>query len=195
MARAGWAVVTATVLVVSYVACQNTWRGLKQDTQKNTALAEHEAKEMHLDEKARAVDAEAREVAERADARIKRATGELGERPDELPATPGPTSSAPSTAAREVNEAIGKVAAKAKEVGEDVAREAKAAAIHLDVEQALVRDPAVDASHIDIHVDDETRTIVLSGAVPNAAQKTAARRITFHHAHGYEVRNELAVGN
>jgi osmotically-inducible protein OsmY len=195
MARTGWAVVTATALVISYVACQNTWRGLKQDTQKNTAIAEHKAKEMHLDEKARAVDAEAREVAEKAGASIKRATGELGRRIEESPATSSPTSSAPSTAAREVNEAVGKVAAKAKEVGEDVAREANGAAIHLDVEQALVRDPAVDASHIDIHVDDETRTIVLSGAVPSAAQKTAARRVAFHHGHGYAVKNDLAVGN
>jgi osmotically-inducible protein OsmY len=193
MARATWAIVAVGALVVSYVACENTWRGLRQDTEENTAIAKQKARDAHLDDKARAVGADVKDAARKAGDEIKKVAGNLKSRDDAPAAQPSASGAAPSTTSREVNDAIGKVAAKARETGEDIAAEVHGAAVHLEVDKALTRETSLDSSHIDVDVKDETRTIVLRGSVPNAAQKVAAERIATEHAHGYQVRNELAT--
>src|SRR5260370_42199553 len=112
MTRTGWAVVVFAGLVVSYMACQNTWIGLKRDAQENTTIAKQKAKEAHLDEKARTAGTEVREAARKAGDGIKSAVSRLHKEEPKA----GPTA-AEHTAARDVNTAIGKVAAKAQEVG------------------------------------------------------------------------------
>ena len=89
----------------------------------------------------------------------------------------------------------------ASEVGEKVKEGAHktvealdAAKQHVDVKAALMADKTVDASHIDVDVDKEARTVTLRGTVPTAAQRTAAARIAREKADdGYRVRNQLTV--
>jgi hypothetical protein len=64
---------------------------------------------------------------------------------------------------------------------------------HLDVKAALLADKTVDASHIDIKVDQDSKTLYLRGTVPTAAQKATAERIARDKAGDYFVRNELTV--
>jgi osmotically-inducible protein OsmY len=91
-----------------------------------------------------------------------------------------------------------------KETAQDVKREAKPAAKevgetvdatkqHLDVKAALLADKSVDASHIDIDVNKDTKVLYLRGTVPTAGQKAAAERIARDKADGFAVRNELTV--
>jgi ankyrin len=88
----------------------------------------------------------------------------------------------------------------AKEVGEKVKEGAHktgealdAAKQHLDVKAALLVDKTVDASHIDVDVDKDTKTLYLKGTVPTEAQRVAAGRIAREKADGFLVRNELTV--
>jgi osmotically-inducible protein OsmY len=196
MARTGWAVVVFAGLIASYMACQNTWKGLRQDTEENTAIAKRKAKEAHLDEKARVAGQEVREAAREAGDGIKNAVGRIREKKNDTAApapNTQPTTTGPSNTSREVNDAIGKTAAKAREVGHDVAEAAKESVIHIDIRQALARQQGLDASKIDIDVQDETHSVVIRGSAPDEAQKATAERIAIEHAHGYTVRNELAV--
>src|SRR5947209_15630968 len=114
MARTGWAVVVFAGLVVSYMACQNTWKGLRQDTEENTAIARRKAKEAHLDEKARVAGREVRDAAREAGAGIKNAVGRVGGKKGTAAPVPNtaPTTTGHSNTSREVNDAIGKAAAK-----------------------------------------------------------------------------------
>jgi hypothetical protein len=61
------------------------------------------------------------------------------------------------------------------------------------VEPARASDTTIDASHVDVQADDQARTIVLRGSVPDAGQRTTVERIAAAHAAGYQIRNELAT--
>jgi hyperosmotically inducible periplasmic protein len=63
----------------------------------------------------------------------------------------------------------------------------------LDVKAALMADSTVDASDINVDTYHETKTVVLKGSVPTAAQKTEAGRIAAREAEGYKVDNQLVV--
>jgi osmotically-inducible protein OsmY len=63
----------------------------------------------------------------------------------------------------------------------------------MDVKAALLADKNVDASHIDIDVNKDTKTLYLRGTVPTAAQKALAEKIARDKADGFAVRNELTV--
>ncbi|MEQ1757309.1 MAG: BON domain-containing protein [Vicinamibacterales bacterium] len=76
----------------------------------------------------------------------------------------------------------------------NAARAGDAAVQTLDVKSALTADSRVDASNINVDTDHVTKTIVLKGRVPTAAQKTLAGQIATSHANSYNVRNELTVG-
>jgi len=88
----------------------------------------------------------------------------------------------------------------AKDVGEKVKEGAHktgevldATKQHLDVKGALLADKNVDASHIDVDVDKNAKTVYLRGTVPTADQKARAERIARDKAGDYFVRNELTV--
>ena len=92
----------------------------------------------------------------------------------------------------------------AKAEGKDVAADAKrasgeagaavdAATETLDVKAALMADATVDASDINIDTYHETKTVVLKGSVPTAAQKTEAGTIAAREAEGYKIDNQLVV--
>ena len=58
----------------------------------------------------------------------------------------------------------------------------------------LMADKAVDSSNIDVDTDADTKTVMLKGTVPTAAQKTTAERIAKAKvSKGYSVHNMLTV--
>src|SRR5688572_24265057 len=82
----------------------------------------------------------------------------------------------------------------ARQAANDVADATNAAAQTAKVKAALVADSSVKAADINVDTDAPSKTIVLKGHVPSAAQKTAAGRIATEKASpGYSVRNDLTV--
>ena len=63
----------------------------------------------------------------------------------------------------------------------------------IDVKTALMADDTVDADDINVDTFHETKTVVLKGSVPTAAQKTAAGKIAAREAEGYKIDNQLTV--
>lgn len=85
--------------------------------------------------------------------------------------------------------AVETVAQAAREAG----RELRAHALALDIHGALMADESVEAGHITVDADDETRTVTLKGSVPTSAQRASAEAIARRKAKGYRVRNLLTV--
>ena len=54
-------------------------------------------------------------------------------------------------------------------------------------------DTTVDASDINVDTFHETKTVLLKGSVPSAAQKAEAGRIAQREAEGYRIDNQLVV--
>jgi osmotically-inducible protein OsmY len=63
----------------------------------------------------------------------------------------------------------------------------------VDVKTALMTDPSVNASRIDVDIDERTRVVVLKGSVPTLAERDMAGLIAAGHAPGYRIENELTV--
>jgi osmotically-inducible protein OsmY len=107
------------------------------------------------------------------------------------------TGDAIKEAAQDVKENTKPVAqdagAKAKEGAQKTGSAIDAGKQHVDVKAALLADKNVDASHIDIDVNKDTKTLYLRGTVPTAAQKALAERIARDKAGDFSVRNELTV--
>jgi osmotically-inducible protein OsmY len=99
-----------------------------------------------------------------------------------------------SEAARDVKDAAEKAAGEVKDATQDLAPKVDAAKQVADVKLALMADPNVDASGIDVDADEGTKTIHLKGTVPSPAQKTSAERIARGKAEGWKIHNMLAVG-
>jgi osmotically-inducible protein OsmY len=96
-------------------------------------------------------------------------------------------------AGREVGNAAEKTGDAVVEAAKDAGEATHAAKQTLDVKGALLADASVDASHIDVDTDGNTKTVTLKGTVPNAAQKATAERIARDKAEGYKIRNQLTV--
>ena len=103
--------------------------------------------------------------------------------------------------ARGVKQDAAEAKADAKDASADAKAEAKdeaaeaidAATETIDVKTALMADDTVDASDINVDTFHETKTVVLKGSVPTAAQKTEAGRIAAREAEGYKIENQLVV--
>jgi hypothetical protein len=104
-------------------------------------------------------------------------------------------------AAREVGREVQAEAAHAAEQAAEktsealtgAAQQAEAAGRTLKVKTGLTASTEVDASRIDVDSDGPSRTVVLRGSVPTAAQRAAAETLAIANADGWAVRNELAV--
>ena len=94
---------------------------------------------------------------------------------------------------REAKSAADKVANVAAEAGEEVAERASAAKVTVDVKAALMADPSVDATRLDVSTDYRTRTVTLNGYVSTAAERDAAEAIAKKRVEGYKVVNNLTV--
>jgi osmotically-inducible protein OsmY len=94
-----------------------------------------------------------------------------------------------SDVARAANRAVDAAA----EAGEEIAERAGAVKETIDVKSALMADPSVDATRIDVDTDYRIRTITLNGYVPTHTERDMAEVIAKGHAEGYKVVNNLTV--
>jgi osmotically-inducible protein OsmY len=99
------------------------------------------------------------------------------------------TREAAEATANTAERAADKVGDAAGEVGDAV----HGAKQTFDVKAALTADTSIDASHIDVDTNGDTRTVTLKGTVPTAAQKAGAERIAREKAEGYTIVNQLTV--
>jgi osmotically-inducible protein OsmY len=77
---------------------------------------------------------------------------------------------------------------------QEAGHEIKAKSLALEIKATLMGDERVDASHVHVKADDESRTLTLSGSVPTAAQKEIAGTIARSKAGSYRVKNLLTAG-
>jgi osmotically-inducible protein OsmY len=189
MKRTKWTLMAGVALALAAAGCDDTLRGVQKDTKENTEAAKRAAEESGLDEAAQ----KAAEKAKEAGVVVKRKAEEIaadlrddddGKRTAAVPARENDD---------DLGESAGKAKSKLEEAGREIGSEIKATAILADVKQALVRDETVDASNIDVDVDDDARTVILRGSVPTAAQKTKAEAVARTRAKDYTVHNKLAL--
>ena len=84
-------------------------------------------------------------------------------------------------------------AAKAKETAVKTGAAVGAALETAEIKTALMADKTIDATSINVDTYADTKTVVLRGSVPTAAQREQAERIAVAKAPGYRVDNKLAV--
>ena len=89
--------------------------------------------------------------------------------------------------------AANRVADSAAEAGEELAERASAIKETIDVKTALMADPSVDATRIDVDTDYRTRAITLNGYVPTHTERDMAEVIARGHAEGWKIVNNIAV--
>ncbi len=75
----------------------------------------------------------------------------------------------------------------------NVARKVGGAAQTVDVKAALIADQRVDTSKLNVDTNTDTRTVVLKGTVPTAAERTLAEQVAREKATGYRIVNQLTV--
>jgi len=95
--------------------------------------------------------------------------------------------------AHDAAQAARTVGSMAADAGEEVAERAGAMKENADVKAALMADPSVDATRIDVDVDYRTRTITLNGYVPTTAERERAESVARGKADGYKIANNIAV--
>jgi len=83
--------------------------------------------------------------------------------------------------------------ADAKKAANESGSAVDAAKETFDVKTALMADASVDASDINVDTFHETKTVVLKGTVPTAAQKVEAGNIAKREAPSYRIDNALVV--
>jgi osmotically-inducible protein OsmY len=146
-----------------FAACQNTARGVEQDTERNTAEARQEARE---------ANAEAKQEAREANAELKQEAREAG---------------------NAVERAGDRAAQETKDATHSVGATLDAAAQTMQIKTALIDADNLDANDIDVDTNGANKTVTLKGHVPTAAQKAAAERIAKEKAPDYRVVNNIVV--
>jgi gas vesicle protein len=96
-------------------------------------------------------------------------------------------------AAHKVAEGVKDVGEAIKDGAREVGSEVGAKKQTVDIEAALTLDKSIDASHIDVDTDADTKTVTIKGTVPTSAQRTAVERVARDKAEGYQIRNLLTV--
>ncbi len=84
-------------------------------------------------------------------------------------------------------------AAKAKDTAAKTGAAVGAAFETAEIKTALMADKSIDASAVNVDTYADTKTVVLRGSVPTAAQRDQVERIAVAKAPGYRVENKLAV--
>ncbi len=161
----------AALLSVSlFAACQNTARGVEQDTERNTAAAKEASAEAR--QEAREANAEIKQEAREANAEVKEEAREAG---------------------NAMERTGDKAAHESKEASQSVGATLDAAAQTMQIKTALIDADDLNANDIDVDTNGETKTVTLKGHVPTAAQKTAAERIAKQKAPDYRVVNQIQI--
>lgn len=176
-------------VALATLGCDDTAKGVKKDTEENA-----EAAKPYVD----AAAEKTKEALKDAAAAAKPAAEEAGEKLKELgdQAVEG-AKDLGDKAEHAVDKASDKTAHGAEEAGDkaaDAGDAVSAAAQTTMVKAALMADGGVDADHIDVDTEAATRTVMLKGTVPTAAQRAAAERVAKSKVSaGYSVRNLLRV--
>jgi len=165
------AMVLALGLAVAFVpACRNTAEGVTEDTRLNAEQAR---------EGAQTAGAESEAAARKIGADAKEAGSTIGQEAKEV--------------AGAVKDGAKEVAVAVKDGAKEVASDVGAGKQTVDIKAALMAAKGIDASHIDVDTDANTRTVTLKGTVPTASQRTAAAELARDKAQGYRIRNLLTV--
>jgi osmotically-inducible protein OsmY len=114
---------------------------------------------------------------------------------DETKDAAGTMSDQAAKAGEKIGDAAKDAGQAIKEGAKEVASEVDAKKQTVDVKTALMADKSVDASHIDVDTDADTKTVTLKGSVPTQAQKVKADKIAHEKAAGYKIVNQLTVSS
>jgi osmotically-inducible protein OsmY len=157
-----------------FAGCQNTARGVEQDTERNVAEAKQEAREASAEvrQEAREANAEMKQEGREANAELRQEAREAG------------------NAAERTGD---RVAQEAKDATRSVGATLDAAAQTMQIKTALIDADNLDANNIDVDTNASTKTVTLRGHVATASQKAAAERIAKEKAPDYRVVNSLVV--
>jgi osmotically-inducible protein OsmY len=157
-----------------FAACQNTARGVEQDTERNTADAKQEAREANADarQEAREANAEMKQEAREANAELKQESREAG---------------------NSAERAGDRVAQESRDATRSVGSTLDAAAQTMQIKTALIDADNLDANNIDVDTNGAAKTVTLRGHVATASQKAAAERIAKEKAPDYRIVNNLAI--
>jgi len=129
---------------------------------------------------------DAREDSEKAKEGSQKAGGEAKEAAGKMSDQAGEAGQKIGEAAKDAGQAI-------KEGAKDVASEVDAKKQTVDIKAALMADRNIDASHINVDTDADTKTVTLKGSVKSQLEKVNADRIAREKATGYKVVNHLTV--
>jgi osmotically-inducible protein OsmY len=157
-----------------FAACQNTARGVEQDTERNTAEVKQEAREANAEMKqdAREANAEMKQDAREANAEMKKDAREAG---------------------NAVERAGDRVGQETKDATRSVGATLDASAQTMQIKTALIDADNLDANDINVDTNGTTKTVTLKGHVATASQKAAAGRIAKEKAPDYHVVNSLVI--
>jgi osmotically-inducible protein OsmY len=189
MRRYWLATIGLAVLAMATPGCDDTAKGVKKDAEENAEAAKPyvDAAAEKTKEALKDAAAAAKPAAEKAGEELK----ELGDKAVEGAKDLGEKAEHTADKASDKTE---HGAEKAGDKAADAGDAMSAAAQTTIVKAALLADKDVDASHIDVDTEAATRTVMLKGTVPSAAQKTTAERIAKSKvSKGYSVHNMLTV--
>ena len=173
------------VLAMITSGCDDTAKGMKKDAEEAKPYVDAAA-EKAKEKLAEAAEA-AKPAAEEAGEKLKELGGKAVEGAEEL----GDKAEDGADKAEDKTE---RGAEKAGDKTADAGDTVSAAAQTTMVKAALLADKDVDASGINVDTEAATRTVMLKGTVPTAAQKTTAERIAKAKvSKGYSVHNMLTV--
>jgi osmotically-inducible protein OsmY len=154
---------TAMLAALLFGACQNTARGLEQDTENNAA-------------KAKAASRDAAPVVEHA-----------------AEATMQAAANAADAISEAAKNASAGAEQRSKDEANTTASALDSTALSMKIKTALIADKSINASEIDVDASGSARTVTLKGLVRTSAQKAEAERVARDKAPGYEIVNMLAV--
>jgi osmotically-inducible protein OsmY len=188
------------VLAMATSGCDDTAKGVKKDTEENAEAAKPyvDAAAAKAKEKLKEAAENAKPAAEEAGEKLKElgdkaveGAKDLGDKAsDKMAEGAHKAEDKTATGAEKAEHGAEKAGEKASDAGDAVS----AAAQTTMVKAALMADKDVDASGIDVDTEAATRTVMLKGTVPTAAQKASAERIAKGKvSKGYSVHNMLTV--
>jgi osmotically-inducible protein OsmY len=168
-----------------FAACQNTARGVEQDTERNVGEAKQEAREATAEAKreAREANAEMKQEAREGNAAVRQEAREAGNAAERAAERTG-------NAAERAGD---RVAQETKDATRSVGATLDAAAQTMQIKTALIDADNLDANNIDVDTNASTKTVTLRGHVATASQKAAAERIAKEKAPDYRVVNSLVI--
>ena len=94
---------------------------------------------------------------------------------------------------RDAAQAARAVGSMAADAGEELAEKAGGVKTNVDIKTALMADPSVDASRIDVDVNSWSKTVTLNGYVPTQGERDKAEGIAKEKARGYKVMNNISI--